>query len=59
MIDNKQHTNSYKLLVLGIGLFLTACSSYDIEKEQETETVIQSENVQQKPNQELIVIESS
>ena len=59
MIDNKQHTNSYKLLVLVIGLFLTACSSYDIEKEQETETVIQSENVQQKPNQELIVIESS
>ncbi len=59
MIDNKQHTNSYKLLVLVIGLFLTACSSYDIEKEQETETVIQSENVQQRPNQELIVIESS
>ena len=59
MIDNKQHTNSYKLLVLVIGLFLTACSSYDIDKEQETETVIQSENVQQKPNQELIVIESS
>ena len=59
MIDNKQHTNSYKLLVLGIGLFLTACSSYDIEKEQETETVIQSENVQQRPNQELIVIEAS
>jgi S1-C subfamily serine protease len=59
MIDNKRHTNSYKSLVLGIALFLTACSSYDIEKEQETETVIQSENVQQKPNQELIVIESS
>ena len=59
MIDNKRHTNSYKSLVLGIALFLTACSSYDIATVQETENVIQSDNIQQKTNEELIIVESS
>ena len=39
MIDNKRHTNSYKSLVLGIALFLTACSSYDIATVKQTENV--------------------
>ena len=58
MIDNKRHTNSYKSLVLGIALFLTACSSYEIEAVQETETAIQSDNKQQKIDEELIANES-
>ena len=58
MINNKWHVNSVTLLVSGIALFLTACSSYEIEAVQETETAIQSDNKQQKIDEELIAIES-
>jgi|GEM_PF-3959155 len=38
MINNKWYVNSVTLLVSGIALFLTACTSNEIEAVQETET---------------------
>ena len=59
MINNKWHVNSVTLLVSGIALFLTACSSYEIEAVQDIDTAIESDNIQQKNNQELIAIDPS
>ncbi len=53
MINNKWHVNSVTLLVSGIALFLTACSSYEIEAVQETETAIQSDKKQQKIDEKM------
>ncbi|MCH2508527.1 MAG: hypothetical protein MK035_08680, partial [Dehalococcoidia bacterium] len=59
MINNKWHLNSVTLLFSGIALFLTACSSYEIEAVQDIDTAIESDNIQQKNNQELIAIDPS
>ena len=59
MINNKWHLNSVTLLFSGIALFLTACSSYEIEAVQDIDTAIESDNIQRKNNQELIAIDPS